>query len=102
MKLFYLPRSCLHTETDKGWTEGMGGEGVMARWRGGYRFPYSKSTYPMYVFANPHPAAAACRFPAKFSGDPGNCEKRQEGEEGSRAPNGGEKRRSLITPVRSR
>lgn len=55
-----------------------------------------------YVFANPHPAAAACRFPAKFSGDPGNCEKRQEGEEGSRAPNGGEKRRSLITPVRFR
>lgn len=72
----------------------------MARWRGGKRFPYSKSTLRMYS-PTPHQIAAACRFPAKFSGDPGNCEKRQEGEEGSRAPNGGEKRRDRSSPPRA-
>lgn len=60
LKLFYLPRSCLHTETKRV------GEGNY--------FPYS-TLDGVYVSVNPHSARAACRFPAKFSRDPGNCER---------------------------
>lgn len=75
-----------HRETDKGWVEK-----EVARPRGRNRFPYSKSTYLAYNRWTPTPhsrsrtprpllppaIAAACRFLAKFSGDPGNCEKRR-------------------------
>lgn len=60
LKLFYLPRSCLHTETKRV------GEGNC--------FPYS-TLDGVYVSVNPHSAGAACRFPAKFSRDPGNYER---------------------------
>ena len=60
LKLFYLPRSCLHTETKRV------GEGNY--------FPYS-TLDGVYVSVNPHSARAACRFPAKFSRDPGNYER---------------------------
>lgn len=60
-------------------------------WRGRTVSP-TQTLDGVYVSVNPHSARAACRFPAKFSRDPGNYEQCGEKEGGKVYTEGGEKR----------